>query len=136
MDNLLGTAGGANRPIFRFEGLDTLPVSAIPTEQLHLSGPSEKLDAPHWPVRGDLAHIRLAGRVFVPHYAVPMERKVVAYGAQLMVQPSAAAELREVLGGGTLFNVLDMAGGWAWGQVGEDGFVGYLPVDMLEERRS
>ncbi|NOU03542.1 MAG: SH3 domain-containing protein [Novosphingobium sp.] len=132
MDSLLGGPSGANRPVFRFEGHDDVTACAIPAEQLALSGPSERLDAPHWPVRGDLAHIRLAGRVFVPHYAVPMERRVVAAGASLLAAGCGDAELREVLAGGTVFNVLDMAGGWAWGQVGEDGFVGYLPLDALE----
>ena len=42
------------------------------------------------------------------------------------------AEVREQLTGGTLFNLLDVTGGWAWGQVGEDGFVGYLPIEALE----
>ncbi|MFC0588423.1 SH3 domain-containing protein [Novosphingobium aquiterrae] len=131
MDNLLVGASGANRPIFRFEGPNTLPASAIPTEQLRLSGPSEKLDAPHWPVRGDLAHIRLAGRVFVPHYAVPMERQIVPAGAKLFALNSKESEVRATLGGNSLFNVLDVTGGWAWGQVGEDGFVGYVPVEAL-----
>ena len=44
----------------------------------------------------------------------------------------ADADVRDQLPGGTVFNVLDMAGGWAWGQVGDDGFVGYLPVEALE----
>ncbi|MFN3515936.1 MAG: SH3 domain-containing protein [Novosphingobium sp.] len=109
-----------------------MTATAIPTGQLALSGPAEKLDDAHWPVRGDLAHIRLAGRCFVPHYAVPMERRVVAGGANLLAQNNPQAEVRDVLAGGTLFNVLDMTGDWAWGQVGEDGFVGYLPVDALE----
>lgn len=122
----------ANRPIFVFEGQQDLTATVIPTGQLSLAGPSVKLDAAHWPVRGDLAHIRLAGKVFVPHYAVPMERKVAAAGAELRALNKADAELREVLVGGTVFNVLDVTGGWAWGQVGEDGFVGYLPVDALE----
>lgn len=102
-----------------------------PTGQLTLSGPAEKLDAAHWPVRGDLAHVRLAGRCFVPHYAAPMPHLVQAAGAALRVAGKHDAELRDDLPGGTLFNVLDMAGGWAWGQVGEDGFVGYLPLDVL-----
>ena len=105
---------------------------AIPTGQLSLAGRSEKLDAAHWPVRGDLAHIRLAGRCFVPHYAVPMERHLVAGGEVLRVAGNADAEAREVLEGETLFNVLDEAGGWAWGQVGDDGCVGYLPLTALE----
>jgi hypothetical protein len=136
MDNLLEGGTGANRPLFQFEGPHDLPASAIPSGQLSLSGPSTPLDPGHWPVRGDLAHVRLAGRCFVPHYAVPMERWVVAAGANLLAQNKADAELREALEGGTLFNVLDIAGGWAWGQVGDDGFVGYLPLAALEERRS
>lgn len=132
MDNLLEGGGGASRPVFLFKGPPDLTAAPIPAGQLRLSGPAEKLDAAHWPVRGDLAHIRLAGRCFVPHYAVPMERRVVAAGASLLALNNPEAEVREVLAGGTLFNVLDIAGGWAWGQVGEDGFVGYLPLAALE----
>jgi Bacterial dipeptidyl-peptidase Sh3 domain len=136
MDSLLEGPSGANRPLFNFGEPQTVTAAAIPTGQLSLAGPAEKLDAAHWPVRGDLAHIRLAGRCFVPHYAVPMERQVVPCGAKLFALNSKDAEVREVLGGGALFNVLDITGGWAWGQVGEDGFVGYLPVEALQERRS
>ncbi len=132
MDNLPYAESGANRPLFQFGGTETLTATAIPTGQLALSGPAEKLDAAHWPVRGDLAHIRLAGRCFVPHYAVPMERRVVASGANLLALNNSQAEVRDVLPGGTLFNLLDVTGDWAWGQVGDDGFVGYLPVDALE----
>lgn len=136
MDNLIEGASGANRPLFNFGEHHDLTASAIPSGQLSLSGPSVKLDAAHWPVRGDLAHIRLAGTVFVPHYAVPMERAVAPAGARLFALNRLDAEVREELGGNTLFNVLDITGGWAWGQVGEDGCVGYVPVEALAERRS
>lgn len=136
MDNLLDGESGANRPIFRFSGPIDLTSNAIPAGQLSLSGPAEKLDAAHWPVRGDLAHIRLAGRCFVPHYAVPMPQVVRSPGADLLSSTKPDAELREALAAGTVFNVLDITGGWAWGQVGEDGFVGYLPVAALQDRRS
>jgi hypothetical protein len=132
MDSLPLDPSAANRPIFMFSGPEVLSPTAIPQGQYGLSGPAEKLDAAHWPVRGDLAHIRLAGRCFVPHYAVPMPRTVIANGASLMSGIKPDAELREVLAGGTVFNVLDVTGKWAWGQVGEDGFVGYLPVAALE----
>ncbi len=132
MDSLPYAASAANRPIFQFSGHDNLTATAIPEGQYGLAGPAEKLDAAHWPVRGDLAHIRLAGRCFVPHYAVPMPHKVVVGGANLLAAGKADAEVREELAGGALFNVLDMTGGWAWGQVGEDGFVGYLPIEALE----
>ena len=136
MDSLIAGQSGANRPLFQFGESEDLTAIAVPSGQLALTGPAEKLDAAHWPVRGDLAHIRLAGRCFVPHYAVPMESAVVARGAKLLAQGSPDAEVRDELGGGTLFNVLDITGNWAWGQVGDDGFVGYLPVEALEQRRS
>lgn len=136
MDSLLVGQSGANRPLLQFGDTTDLTASAIPNGQLTLSGPAEKLDAAHWPVRGDLAHIRLAGRCFVPHYAVPMPQTVVTGGAPLHALNSAESEVRDNLAGGTLFNVLDITGGWAWGQVGDDGFVGYLPVEALEERRN
>jgi hypothetical protein len=136
MDSLPCGESGANRPIFQFSGPGPLPTTAIPEGQFQLAGPSEKLDAAHWPVRGDLAHIRLAGRCFVPHYAVPMPHRVAAGAAKLMSGIKPDADQREELAAGTLFNVLDVTGDWAWGQVGEDGYVGYLPVAALEERRS
>ena len=135
MDSLIEGPSAAKRPVFLFPRHDELTESGLPSGQFTLSGPSEKLDAPYWPVRGDLAHVRLAGKVFVPHYAVPMERSVVPCGAKLFAQNDKESELRQTLGGGTLFNVLDISGGWVWGQVGEDGFVGYLPLEALEERR-
>lgn len=97
-----------------------------------LSGPGVTAEAGRLPVRGDLAHIRLAGRYFVPHYVVPMPRSVAGGTAVLRKAASDDAEPMETLAGGTVFNVLDMAGSWAWGQVGEDGFVGYLPLAALE----
>lgn len=118
----------ASRPASRFESLLILPHSAIPAEQLRLSGPSEKLDAAHWPVRGDLAHVSLAGRCFVPHYAVPMGH-VVTKPATLARAPGGDAVAS--LASGANFDVLDISGGWCWGQAVETGLVGYLPQDAL-----
>lgn len=105
-------------------------VSAVPTEQLALTGPSVKLDTARTPVRGDLAHVRLAGKVFVAHYTVPMAHSVVDT-APLRAAPRDDAEVRDTLPVGVPFAVLDIAGQWAWGQVGEDGLVGYLPLAAL-----
>lgn len=110
--------------------MDLFFVSAAPTEELALTGPSERLDSPTLPVRGDLAHIRLAGRVFVPHYAAPMPHSLTQ-SAELLTSPRSDGVIRETLPPGTPFNVLDIAGDWAWGQVGEDGYVGYLPLASL-----
>ena len=123
------------------------PLLAIVDSQVHdgfssesfvLSGPGATAQAGHLPVRGDLAHIKMAGRYFVPHYAVPMPRIVANNDTALQKAGNGAsngeAEVVAVLAAGTVFNVLDISGGWAWGQVGEDGFVGYLPLTALEER--
>lgn len=105
-------------------------VSAVPTQQLALTGPSERIDDARCPARGDLAHVRLAGRVFVPHYAEPMAFALDCR-ASLLAAPRDDASVRDEILPGMPFNVLDIAGKWAWGQVGEDGFVGYLPLAAL-----
>lgn len=124
------------RPLFCFEGAVDLsepvaPRAIVPGRQLTLCGPSEALDAAHWPVRGDLAHIRLAGRCFVPHYAAPMPHVVIAPGAALRRIDHADADVLGELAAGDGFDVLDISGGWCWGQVADDGLVGYVRQDRL-----
>lgn len=129
---------GLSAPIFFQRGETTLVEAdpyvreTKPGASFALSGRSESAERGHLPVRGDLAHIRLAGRYFVPHYAVPMPHAVT------MAKPlrSAPGEEHEAIcevRAGETFNVLDIAGSWAWGQLGEDGFVGYLPLDALAQ---
>ncbi len=100
-----------------------------------LSAPSAKVDPLRRPVRGDLAHIRCAGHVFVPHYAVPMPFVVAAGGTALHLAATTASDVLAQLAGGSAFQGLDIAGGWVWGQVGGpddcDGLVGYVPVAAL-----
>ncbi len=136
MDSLLPPDDAANRPLFRLEGPADLsePIltkTIVPGRQLTLSGPSEQLDAAHWPVRGDLAHIRLADRCFALHYAVPMPHVVKAPGAALHRLGQAQADVLARLRAGDGFDVLDMSGGWCWGQVAGGGCVGYIPHDLL-----
>jgi len=68
---------------------------------------------------------------------VPMPHQVNGSGAQLHTAAKAEAEVVAQLTTGTVFNVLDIAGTapnvWAWGQVGEDGLVGYVALDQLGE---
>ena len=44
----------------------------------------------------------------------------------------ADAEVVGPMAAGETFNLLDSAGGWGWGQQGEQGLVGYLPLTALE----
>lgn len=137
MDGLHRATHAANRPAFLFAGQPELTVdavslsSAVPGGQLGLTGPADRSDKPHLPVRGDLAHIGLAGKYFVPHYAVPMSRKVAAATALADAGRDGAATIRELAAGET-FDVLDIAGGHAWGQATSDGLVGYVALSALE----
>jgi hypothetical protein len=96
-----------------------------------MTGPSVRTDPGCLPVRGDLAHIKLAGLYFVPHYAAPMPRTLRA-GAVLLGAGRKDSDVLTDLPAGATFNVLDIAGQWAWGQLGEDGPVGYVALDQLE----
>ena len=125
-------------PLFAFgdrepvETTDEYLRNAMPGGELAMAGPSTRPDGRTIPVRGDLAHIKLAGRYFVPHYAVPMPHVVTGAGAILRNSGSAEADAVCELAGSEVFNVLDITGQWAWGQHGEDGFVGYLPLCAIE----
>jgi hypothetical protein len=139
-----GTTGAANLPESALlakrapsyptgvhEGLTDFSEITAPGKSFALSGPSARPDPEHLPVRGDLAHIRLAGKVFVPHYVVPMAHVVNDGGTSLLKAGKADGEVMTDLAGGTLFNVLDTAGAWSWGQVGDDGLVGYVLADSV-----
>lgn len=107
--------------------------AAVPAGELALSGPSLRVEPSRLPVRGDLAHIRLAGRVFVPHYAVPMPMQVTQ-ATTLRKAGRVDGEAIAELPVGEFFAVLDLAGAWAWGQASDEGgLVGYVAIDALEQ---
>jgi dipeptidyl peptidase-like protein len=97
-----------------------------------LAGPAARPDGRKVPLRGDLAHIGLAGKHFVPHYAVPQPRGVMPGGAALLAETSGDAEELCTLMEGDSFEVLEIAGGWAWGCLSLEGPVGYVRLDRLE----
>lgn len=103
-----------------------------------LPGPMKITDPARTPVRGDLAHIALAGRYFVPHYAVPLPRRIAMGGALLRAGVRDDADTLAELAAGGAFEVLDIAGTTAWGQVidetgGNGGLVGYVALTELED---
>ena len=106
-------------------------VQTTPRGPFALSGPVPK-PGPATPLRGDLAHIGLAGRYFVPHYAVPQPRSVMPGGAPLLAGTGDGAPELCTLIEGESFEVLDVTGGWAWGCLSLEGPVGYIRVDRLE----
>jgi hypothetical protein len=124
-------------PIFAFGDAPKLPTEDSYTRPsqidgvLAMTGPSIAADPGCLPVRGDLAHIKLAGKYFVPHYAAPMAYAIKS-GAVLRAAARPDSDRLADLPAGETFNVLDMAGAWSWGQLGDDGLVGYVALDQLE----
>ena len=101
----------------------------VSRQSFHLTGPSQTLDPRVNAVRGDLADIALAGILFAPHYAAPVERRCAASFAPMFDKPNGvqSSELLQ----GELFHLLDVAGGWAWGFSAHDHYVGYVQADAL-----
>jgi hypothetical protein len=61
-----------------------------------------------------------------------MPHAVKAGGASLRKAGKPDAEEIGKLPASATFDVLDIAGGWGWGQFGEDGPVGYVLMAELE----
>jgi hypothetical protein len=111
---------------------DSHPETTAPQGPFALTGPVPRPEPRTTPLRGDLAHIGLAGRYFVPHYAVPQPRGVMPGGAPLFTGPGEGAEQLCTLLEGDSFEVLEVTGGWAWGCLSLNGPVGYVRIDRLE----
>ena len=114
--------------------IDEAPEYDVPSGGLGLKGPVERPAPGTLPLRGDLAHIALATRYLVPHYVVPQLHEVTEGGAQLRRGPQHDADTLMHLDGGTVFEVLDLAGDWYWGCIGPDGPSGYVAKDALIAR--
>ena len=91
-----------------------------------LTGHSLVGDKRTTPIRGDLADISLAGKLFAPHYAVPMLRTGIAPVTEIHAEAHATSMPVSALMHGEEFAVLDVAGEWAWGYCLHDNYLGYL----------
>ena len=90
-----------------------------------------KLDPRRNAVRAGLASAELEGKVGAQRFVRGTPAQIVRAAVPLRREPVASAALEtEALFGETL-RVFDTAGGWAWVQLDEDRYVGYLPADTL-----
>jgi cell wall-associated NlpC family hydrolase len=81
--------------------------------------------------RADLADARLEGQVAAARFVAGTSLRVAAPAAPLKRAPAVdAAQDSEVLRG-EIFTVFDARGGWSWGQLATDGYVGYVPTAAL-----
>lgn len=104
---------------------------AVPEGVLGLKGPVDKPAPGALPLRGDLAHIALAGTHLAAHYVIPHARAIAAEGAGLRLTPRADAEVFATLAPGSLFELLDVAGEWVWGCPGPQGPAGWCWASEL-----
>lgn len=89
------------------------------------------LDLRLTPARPDLAARHLEGQVEARAFADPLPMRVVAPSAPLRREPRPDAALDTEALAGEAVTVYEQHEGWAWGQLGTDGYVGYLPDDAL-----
>lgn len=89
-----------------------------------------QIDPRREPVRRDLADVRLADRVFAPHYAAHLPH-VANQTTALRDARDADAEVLATLNPGDLFEVLELSAGLAWGSAPAHGLVGYVAAADL-----
>ncbi len=83
--------------------------------------------------RPDLANVALRGQVEAKSFVSPQIYHLTAPLADLRKDPSDQAELGSQVLYGETVEVYDFAGGWAWAQLQEDGYVGYLHADYVQD---
>lgn len=83
------------------------------------------------PARPDLAARHLEGQVQAANFVAPERMQIAAPAAPLRPRPDPAAALDTELILGEPFDLYERKNGWAWGQSGLDGYVGYLPEEAL-----
>jgi hypothetical protein len=104
---------------------------AVPEGVLGLRGPVEKPAPGTLPLRGDLAHMALAGTHLAAHYVIPQVRRTGAGGARLRLLPRGEAEVFATLDAEERFELLDVAGEWVWGCAGPQGPAGWCRASEL-----
>ncbi|MBL0405360.1 C40 family peptidase [Microvirga aerilata] len=83
------------------------------------------------PFRADLADERLRGQVEAERFTTGTVKRVIATFADLHRHPSREAPVDTQAIFGEAVTVYDEHEGWAWVQLREDGYVGYLPSTVL-----
>jgi hypothetical protein len=84
------------------------------------------------PARSDLAAQALAGKVDAKRYVEGYVREIVEPQAPLRPEPAPDALLStEALKGERVTVYDENTEGWAWGQLADDGYVGWLPANAL-----
>ncbi len=104
---------------------------SIPTGILGLNGPVAKPAPGTLPLRGDLAHIALAGTHLAAHYVIPTGAHVAADTTNMRALARDDADVTLVLERGQPLEVLDIGKDWVWCCLGPEGPSGYIQTKCL-----
>lgn len=108
------------------------PHTAPPPDRHALTGRSVAIDPRIHAARADLTDVRLAARIFAPHYASAMPLTALTLLPIRESDAPDAAILSELLPGET-FEILELSDDRAWGIGATDGVVGYVdPIGLGE----
>lgn len=105
---------------------------SVPAGNLGLTGPVQKPAPGTLPLRGDLAHIALAGTHLAAHYVIPEIRIVGPDGVDVMETTRDDSAIITRFEAGARIEALDIAGEWVWGCLGPEGPSGYMKADCLK----
>lgn len=101
-----------------------------PRSRFSLAGRSSILDARVDAARRDLADIRLATRVFAPHYALSVPR-TAGRSTPVLAQAGVLESVRSEVLAGEPFDALEFSGNHIWGVSSVDGSVGFVDADAF-----
>jgi hypothetical protein len=104
---------------------------SVPDGPLRLAGPVVRPEPGTLPLRGDLAHMALAGRYLAAHYVIPQLRQIGSEAVEMHLAGRDDSDVVTELVPGTGVEVLDIAGEWAWICLGESGPSGYIRISQL-----
>ncbi|MEM7780159.1 MAG: hypothetical protein AAF697_07205 [Pseudomonadota bacterium] len=105
----------------------------VPEGVLGLLGPVAKPAPGTLPLRGDLAHIALAGVHLAAHYVIPQIHVIGPDGADVMENTRDDSPVITHFEAGAEIEVLDVAGEWIWGCLGPEGPSGYMKASALAD---
>lgn len=105
----------------------------VPGGNIGLKGPVAKPAPGTLPLRGDLAHIALAGTHLAAHYVIPERRVIGTGGVDVMENTRDDSPVITHFDAGTPIEVLDIAGEWIWGCLGPQGPSGYMKASSLAD---
>lgn len=106
---------------------------SVPGGDIGLKGPVKRPEPGTLPLRGDLAHMALAGTHLAAHYVIPHIRTVGPDGVDVMANTRDDSPVVTRFDPGTRIEVLDVAGEWVWGCLGPEGPSGYMKAHCLAD---